>query len=93
MAANLNMLALDVGERRVGMALANSVARLSSPYKTLLQSSSIAADINDVIEKEDINILVIGLPKNLNGEETAQTKSVREFSDQLRNSIDLPFYF
>ena len=38
MVANLNILALDVGERRVGMALANSVSRLSSPNKTMIQS-------------------------------------------------------
>ena len=45
MAVNRNILALDVGEKRVGVALANSVARLSQEHSTLLNSYSIFDDI------------------------------------------------
>lgn len=93
MAANHNILALDVGERRVGTALANSVARLSSPYKTLIHSNNILSDIKEIINKEAIDVLVVGLPRNLDGQDTDQTKYVRQFSDKLRVIVDVPMYF
>jgi putative Holliday junction resolvase len=93
MAANRNILALDVGERRVGVALANSMARLSNPHSTLIQSDQIALEIKNLIQAEQADILVIGLPKNLSGEDTDQTRYVREFSDQLEGIVGIPVYF
>ncbi len=93
MAANLNMLALDVGERRVGVALANSIARLSSPFKTLIHSDQTLDDIQRIIKEESIGILVIGLPRNLDGKETDQTQYVRKFSDGVQDLINIPMYF
>ena len=93
MAANHRLLALDVGERRVGVALANSVARLSSPLVTLSNSEDIIDDIKLIIADEGVDMVIVGLPKNLSGEDTAQTKYVREFTDQLKLKVDLPTYF
>ena len=92
MAVDLNLLALDVGERRVGTALASTASRLSSPNKTLNQSDQIWDEIGNIIEKEDIGIVVIGLPRNLNGDETDQTRYVREFSDKFATHFDIPFF-
>lgn len=93
MAAILNMLALDVGERRVGTALANSVAKLSSPLKTLNQSDQIYSDIKKIVEEKLINLLIIGLPRSLNGEDSSQTKYVREFSTNLQKLINITILF
>ena len=93
MAANHRLLALDVGERRVGVALANSVARLSSPLVTLSNTEDIIDDIKLIIADEGVDMVIVGLPKNLSGEDTAQTKYVREFTDQLKLKVDLPTYF
>lgn len=93
MVANFNMLALDVGERRVGVATANSVARLSRPLKTILQTDHILDDINQIIEDEKINLIVIGLPRNLSGVDTAQTNYVKGFSAKLQKFVDIPIYF
>jgi putative Holliday junction resolvase len=93
MVASLNILALDVGERRVGVALANSIAKLSNPLVTIIQTDQILSDIKDIIKKESADILVIGLPRNLNGEDTDQTRYVREFKDKLEAKVNLPIYF
>lgn len=93
MVASLNILALDVGERRVGIALANSIARLSSPYKTLNESDQILSDIEKIIHEESISFIVVGLPRNLDGLETDQTQYVRKFSDGLQDLIKIPLYF
>lgn len=93
MVANLNILALDVGERRVGTALANSVSRLSSPNKTMIQSNSIFDELQEIIKEQSIDLIVIGLPRNLNGQETAQTKYVRQFTKKIYDIVNIPVYF
>jgi putative holliday junction resolvase len=93
MAANYNLLALDVGERRIGLALANSGARLSQPLMTLTQSDQVFNDLQDIIAKQSISLLVVGLPRNLSGQDTAQTKYVRKFSDELKALVDIPIYY
>jgi len=93
MVASLNILALDVGERRVGTAIANSISRLSSPLRTLTQDDSIITSIQDILNKENIGVLVIGLPQNLSGQDTDQTRYVREFSDKLHAIVKVPVFF
>ena len=91
MAVQHNLLAIDVGERRVGVAIANSLARLSSPLTTLINNDNLHELIKELVEKNNITELVIGLPRNLNGYDTKQTEYVRNFSKQLEN-LNLPIY-
>ncbi len=93
MVTSLNMLALDVGEVRVGMATANSIAKLSSPFKTLIHSDQTLDDIQQIINDENIGILVVGLPRNLDGKETDQTQYVRKFTDGLQDMVNIPVFF
>lgn len=93
MVASLNLLALDIGEKRVGVALANSASRLPRPLKTLLQSDDINDQIRTVINENDVKLLVIGLPRSLNGDDTDQTRYVRAFSNKLSDELDIPFFF
>jgi putative Holliday junction resolvase len=87
------ILALDVGERRIGVASANSIARIASPLTTLECSDQTAADIKRLIDREGAKALVIGLPRNLSGSHTAQTVAVEHFASDLQNVITLPVYW
>lgn len=78
-----NILSLDVGERRVGVAIASLVARLPRPLTTLDNTEDIWQDIAKLIVDEDASTLVVGLPRNLSGDETAQTKYVRDFAAKI----------
>lgn len=93
MVANLNILALDVGERRVGLALAGSASGLSSPFKTLINSDKIIEEIQKIIKDQTVGVLVIGLPINLKNQETDQTRYVREFARKIESLVDVPIYF
>jgi len=93
MAVHRSFLSLDIGERRVGVALANSIAKISNPYATLYQSDNLIDEIKKIIDDETVDILVIGLPRNLENKDTDQTRYVREFSDKLKTKIDIPVYF
>jgi putative Holliday junction resolvase len=94
MQATLNViLALDVGDRRIGVATANSVARIASPLTTLLRNDQTPADIARLIQREGVTALVVGLPRNLSGSHTPQTVAVEQFAATLQNVITVPLYW
>jgi putative Holliday junction resolvase len=75
-------LALDVGERRIGLAVGDEDGGLARPLRTL-RRRSIAADvaaIRDVARKEEVSALLIGLPLTLRGDEGPQAARVRRFA-------------
>lgn len=77
----------------MGVALANSEARLSSPFITLIQSDHIYQDVSELVTSEGIDVVVIGLPKNLSGEDTDQTRYVRKFTEELKSKLTVQTYF
>ena len=87
------VMALDVGERRIGVAIASIQARISDPLTTLLRSESIFAEIQTLIEQHQTRALVVGLPRGLNGQSTAQTLAVEEFKASLERSVNVPVYW
>lgn len=90
---NKQIVALDVGEQRIGVALASVRARLPLPFKTLHNGSDIWAQLTSLLDEEEIVKIIIGLPRNMHSQDTAQTKQVREFAKQLRIHTDLPVVF
>lgn len=94
MAAKKNILALDVGDRRVGVALADSQIKIAVPYGYLERSDKIIQQITELMLDHDINILVVGYPRNQSGEATKQTESVEQFAKELAEvEIDADLVF
>ena len=94
MAAKKSILALDVGDRRVGVALADSQIKIAVPYGYLERSDKIIQQITELMLDHDINILVIGYPRNQSGEATKQTESVEQFAKKLAEvEIDADLVF
>jgi putative Holliday junction resolvase len=75
-----NIIALDVGERRIGVAIANNIARLPRPLTTLENNQDVVGELQRLITQEEVGVVVIGLPRNLKGEDTPQTAFVRQFA-------------
>jgi putative holliday junction resolvase len=90
---NARIVALDVGSKRIGVASANVVARLATPLKTLEVSDAIIEDIQKLIAEETATALVLGLPRGMQGQETAQTKIIEEFGEKLKQAITIPIYW
>jgi putative holliday junction resolvase len=87
------ILALDVGGRRIGVAAANIVARIAHPLVTLENNPDMPAVLQQLIAEQQAIGLVVGLPRNLNGEETGQTQTVRQFVADLQTRIKTPVYW
>jgi putative Holliday junction resolvase len=87
-----SVLALDVGGRRVGVALATLVARLPRPLTTLAWDEDFFKELEKIIIDKEVGTLVVGWPRGLQGQETAQTDIVRDFVQQLKEHFDLPIH-
>jgi putative holliday junction resolvase len=93
LSANNSILALDVGGKRIGVALANAIVRIASPLITLENGPAIVQAIKDLIKQHDVAILVCGLPRGLDGQRTAQTKTIEDFVKELQKTIKIPLYW
>ena len=87
----MRYLALDVGDRTIGLAVGEETFGLARPLKTI-RRRGVAADLaslREIVSKEDIGSLVIGLPLTLHGEVGHQAERVRSFAESAR-SLALP---
>ena len=77
-----NILALDIGEKRIGVARANSIARIPEPLATLANDDTFKEQFKKIVKEYDISTIIVGLPRNLKGDETAQTAYTKDFVAQ-----------
>lgn len=93
MADPANYLAVDVGEKRIGLAVANAIAKLPRPLAILPNQENIYKKINEIVKNENIQKIIVGLPRNMSGEETAQSEFSRNFASQLAKESELEIVF
>jgi putative Holliday junction resolvase len=84
------IVALDVGHKRVGVAIANDVAKLPAPLTTLERGEQFWQLLGDLLSKQSAGMVVVGLPRNLDGGDTAQTAAARDFATELQQQFGLP---
>lgn len=87
------IIALDVGDRRIGVAVAQLRTRLAQPQGAITVDERVIDDINQLATQQGAVAIVVGLPRSLDGDDTAQTRRVREFAEQLKKEVALPLYF
>lgn len=80
-----SILALDVGDKRIGVAIASHAARLAEPLVTLENDRLVFTKIEELVKQHRVNDFVVGLPRNLNGDDTPQTEVSKAFAKQLQN--------
>ena len=87
-------LGIDFGTKRVGLALSDRSNMIASPYKTLnyVSDKDLITQLETIVTKNDIEILVLGLPINMKGKDTAQTIKVRNFKEIL-SALRIPIVY
>lgn len=86
------ILALDVGAKRIGLATANPDIGIAYPLKIVANNQDIWDSIQSIIKHENITDIVVGLPRNLQGESTDQTRYTELFIQELRQRTQLNVY-
>ena len=89
------LLGLDVGTKTVGLALSDVTRTVATPYKTLKRTkfTADAKEIAEIVDKEGVGGLVIGLPLNLDGSEGPRAQSTRAFARNLAAHVPVPMTF
>ena len=82
-----NYMALDVGEKRIGVALADNEVKIAIPFGVVEVNGKEIVEINRLIVDEEIDVLVVGLPRNQQGSETAQSSFARRFAANFELSV------
>jgi putative Holliday junction resolvase len=90
---NRSIMSLDVGHKRIGVALAHLAAGIPAPLTTLDHTENIMQDIQTLLTQHEAVALIVGLPRGLDGQDTAQTRTVEEFVAELKKHIDTPLYW
>ena len=94
MAANhKSIVGLDVGAKRIGVAVASLIARLPRPLITLAWDESFFPTLESIVEVEGVQALIVGLPRGLQGQHTAQTAAIENFTQELRQHFAMPIHF
>ena len=87
-------IGIDLGSKRVGLAISDKMNMIASPYETLTfkNEQDLLDQLRLIIVDFKVKSIVLGLPLNMNGEDSAQTKKVREFKSVL-SIFNLPIIF
>ncbi|HMP38912.1 MAG TPA: Holliday junction resolvase RuvX [Roseiflexaceae bacterium] len=88
-------MALDIGGRRIGVAVSDPTRTLASPLTTLHAQprSTVFSRIRRLLEEQEATALVVGLPVSLNGAIGPQAREVQQFVEELRPLIEIPIHF
>lgn len=81
---NKIFIALDVGEKRIGVATGDSVIRIAIPKTTLEVDGTEIEKIKKVFVEEEADAIIIGYPRNQSGQSTAQSIFVEEFAEKIK---------
>jgi putative Holliday junction resolvase len=89
------IMALDFGEKRIGVAVSDYLGIIARPYTTITFSclSEAIGQIKEICDKEQIGQIVIGLPVNLKGKIGLQAKKTQQFVQAMQKEIRLPMVF
>lgn len=88
----MRILGLDVGSKRIGMALSDELLLTAQGLQSLERKDpeTDLKAIADLVRTNDVVEIVVGLPLNMNASESSQTKDVREFIVDLTGVVTVP---
>lgn len=88
----MKIIALDYGEKRIGVAIGDTETRVAAPLRSLDASNSadFLSELSHVISAEDVQKVVVGLPLTMRGEQSSLTVRVTAFVAELRTRLAVP---
>jgi putative Holliday junction resolvase len=88
----MRVLGLDVGERRVGIAISDPTGTVVRPLETLFRESreQDVATLAALVAEHDVGLVVVGQPLSLNGSEGPQARRIARYADLLAERLPVP---
>jgi putative Holliday junction resolvase len=82
-------MALDVGGVRIGVALADAELKFANPLTTLTNDEQLWGALSALIQENQVETVVVGLPRSLQGHETPQTQICRAFAKDVSERLKI----
>ena len=90
------ILGVDYGERRIGLAISDALGMIANPLPTITRRRGKRppiAEIERIAAEREVEAIVVGLPLDEHGDESAWTAEVRAFGEKLGERAALPVHF
>ena len=84
------ILAIDYGEKRIGIAISDPLKIFAIPLKTILNNKNFWNELIEIFKKYNIVEIILGYPLKEDGTKSSITLKVEEFENKLKNKIKLP---
>ena len=89
----MRALGLDLGSKRIGVALSNSDGTVATPYEVIVRTKDTAGDrrrLRALAEEAEAEMLVVGLPLSLDGSDGPMARRYRREAEELGVALGLP---
>ena len=86
------LIGLDLGSKRIGVSICDEKQLIATPFKTINRTSAkeLINELKIIIQENNIKGIIIGNPLNMDGSSSSSTQSVKDTSDNIEKSIDVP---
>jgi len=88
----MRYLGIDIGTKRIGIALSDEMGWTAQPH-SVLKHTKIENDLDEIgkiIEENEVEHIVLGLPMNMSGTESEMSTLARKYADELKKRFDFP---
>ncbi len=89
----MRALGVDLGEKRIGIAVSDSNGKVATPLQVIIRSKSIKQDhkkICELVDEWEADIVVVGMPYSLNGSKGLAAKTVEKEVKELSSALEVP---
>jgi putative Holliday junction resolvase len=89
------ILAIDMGEKRVGLAISDPMGIIAQPFKTIyrLGDDQLIRDLKKIVSEKAVECIVFGVPYKLSGKKTKMSLEIETFAERLMDESSIPVVF
>ncbi len=90
---SMRHLGIDVGTKRIGLALSDEAGSMGFPHKVIQNSSNLVNEILELIKKEKVRVVVIGDSRDFSGNENPIAQKARTLGESLGKNANIPIFY
>lgn len=85
----MRILGLDIGDKRIGVAISDKLGIISTPLEVISNDEKVNDKLKEIVEKNNIKKIVVGMPYTLRGEVGIQAKKVIDFVNSVVENLNV----
>ena len=80
---------IDYGSKRIGLSLSDPLGIIAQPIEALKNDSSLSTHLQELSNRENVKLIVVGMPTNLKGQHAQKADEVQNFIEQLKEKLSV----